>query len=160
MDEIKLKLPYPNFYLSFHIDPFKGDHSLRELTYTININHKVRTLVVDIEEPLRSTDFSVLPEAAEVKEDDGLKHHWFNFENPDKDVNAFTFKISYKKSDNRPSVDIKYSPMSMKMEGRETAVSHSLEKRSFMDILYVLAGSGLILLAVMVWFIFRKKKVE
>lgn len=156
LDEIRLKLPYPNFYLSFRIAPFRGTDPLRELEYKINTNHTVKKLIVDIEEPLRSEGFSVIPGASEIKEDDGLKHYLLSFEAPDKGV--IPIKISYKKSDNRPSVDIKYSPMAMNKGGGGMPMSYPLGRRSFISVLYLMGGSGAVVLALMLWLVFRKKK--
>lgn len=158
VDEVRLKLPYPNFYLSFHVDAFSFDNPSRDFKYVINTNHTIRTLVVDIEEPLRSKDFTIFPAASEIKEDDGIKHHWYNIDKPEK--NIFTYKISYKKSDNRPSIDIKYAPMGMNMEDGGMPMSHSPERRSFLGILYFLAASGIVFIAILFWFVLRKKKVE
>jgi cytochrome c-type biogenesis protein CcmH/NrfF len=110
MDEVNLKLPYPNFYLSFHIKPFKGDSPLRKLNYTIKTSHPVSKLEVDIQKPLRAEDFTINPAAEEKEELKGFEHFRYAFK--DREAGAvFPFEISYKKEDNRPSVSIKYSPM-------------------------------------------------
>jgi hypothetical protein len=158
MEEIRLKLPYPNFYLSFHIDPFEGGGSARNLAYTITTNHRIRKLEVDIQEPLRAEGFTLSPEPGKVEEIKGFKHYRYYMDNPKKGADI-PFEINYKKDDKRPSVDIKYSPMSMPMEGDVMSRSPHEERGNFVKLLYVLAAGGLSLFLVLLWFVFRKKKV-
>lgn len=110
MDEIKLKLPYPNFYLSFRIKPFKIDTPLRKFTYTVRTSHPVSKLEVDIQKPLRAEEFTVKPDSREREELKGFEHYRYLFKDR-KEGEVFPFEIGYKKEDNRPSVSIKYSPM-------------------------------------------------
>lgn len=110
MDEVILKLPYPNFYLSFRIKPFKGDNPLKKLNYTIKTSHPVSKLEVDIQKPLRAEGFTIIPDSSEREELKGFEHYRYVFK--DKEAGTILpFEISYKKEDNRPSVNIKYSPM-------------------------------------------------
>jgi len=111
MDEVNLKLPYPNFYLSFHIKPFKGESPLRRLNYIIKTTHPVSKLEVDIQKPLRAEEFTVNPDSKERDELKGFEHYRYLFKDTGPG-SVFPFEIGYKKEDNRPSVSIKYSPMS------------------------------------------------
>lgn len=110
VDEVRLKLPYPNFYLSFRIKPFNVDTPLRKFTYTVRTSHPVSKLEVDIQKPLRTEEFSISPESKEKEELKGFEHYRYLFKDM-KQGAVFPFDISYKKDDNRPSVSIKYSPM-------------------------------------------------
>lgn len=60
-DEVSLLLPYPNFYLSFHTPPFDVKVEKKEFDYLIKANHPIKTLEVDIQQPLRSTAFNISP---------------------------------------------------------------------------------------------------
>lgn len=110
MDEVSLKIPYPNFYLSFHIKSFKGDDPLRSLNYTIKTSHPVSKLEVDIQKPLRAEGFTITPATEEREELKGFEHFRYIFKDREAGE-VFPFEITYKKEDNRPSVNIKYSPM-------------------------------------------------
>ncbi|MBE9536415.1 MAG: hypothetical protein IMF07_04480 [Proteobacteria bacterium] len=158
MEEIRLKLPYPNFYLSFHIDPFEGDGSARDLLYKVRTNHRIRKLEIDIQEPLRAEGFVLTPEAHKLEEAKGFRHYRYYMNKPKKGADI-PFKIKYRKDDKRPSVNIKYSPMSM--SGGEDGMSRSPheERGDFVKLLYILAAAGLSLVLVLLWFVFRKKKV-
>jgi len=158
LEEVRLKLPYPNFYLSFHIDPFEGDGSVRNLSYKLTTNHRIRKLEIDIQEPLRAEGFVVTPEAHRLEETKGLKHYRYYMDKPQKGVDI-PFEINYKKEDKRPSVNIKYSPMSMSIEGDGMSTSPHEERGNFVKLLYVLAVGGLSLVLFLLWFVFRRKKV-
>jgi len=110
MDEVLLKLPYPNFYLSFHIKPFKGDNPLRRFNYVIKTSHPVSKLEVDIQKPLRAESFVINPETDEKEELKGFEHYRYVFKDKEAGM-VIPFDISYRKDDSRPSVSIKYSPM-------------------------------------------------
>lgn len=158
MEEIKLKLPYPNFYLSFHIDPFKSGDPVRSLDYKLTTSHRIRKLEVDIQEPLRAEGFKVSPEAHKVEEIKGFRHYRYYMNKPKIGAQA-PFKINYKKEDSRPSVNIKYSPMSNPLEGAGLSRSPHEERGDFIKLLYVLAAGGLLLVIILLCFVFRKKKV-
>ncbi|MBE9503382.1 MAG: hypothetical protein IME96_04335 [Proteobacteria bacterium] len=158
MDEVRLKLPFPNFYLSFHVDLFAGDDPVRDFIYKVKTSHRVRKLEIDIQEPLRAEGFTVTPEPQKTELVDGFKHYRFYIDNQDMGADM-PFEIKYKKDDNRPSVNIKYSPMSSTMNMGGMSKSPYGERRNFLRLLYVLAGSGLVIFLGLLWFVFRKKKV-
>jgi hypothetical protein len=60
-DEVNLLLPYPNFYLSFHTPQLDVKQEKKELIYLIKANHQIKTLEIDIQQPLRSTAFNIFP---------------------------------------------------------------------------------------------------
>ncbi|MEE8321864.1 MAG: hypothetical protein V3R68_08495, partial [Gammaproteobacteria bacterium] len=60
-DEISLILPYPNFYLSFHTPRFDTQNEKRDFNYRIKANHPIKTMEIDIQQPLRSTEFKISP---------------------------------------------------------------------------------------------------
>ena len=60
-DEVSLLLPYPNFYLSFHTPRLDVKGEKKEFDYLIKANHPIKTMEVDIQQPLRSTAFSIFP---------------------------------------------------------------------------------------------------
>jgi hypothetical protein len=158
MEEVRLKLPFPNFYLSFHVDLFAGDDSVRDFIYKVKTSHPVRKFEVDIQEPLRAEVFTVTPEPQKTEVAKGFKHYRYYFDDKAKGADI-PFEIKYKKDDNRPSVNIKYSPMSSSMDKGGMSKSPHEERGTFMNLLYGLAGSGLLVFLGLLWFVFRKKKV-
>jgi len=152
VSEVRLKLPFPNFYLSFHYKPFDGKNPERDFSYDLKTNHQIRKLEVDIQEPLRAANFAVLPTGAESEEIAGFKHYRYTFSEPKKGE-VIPFKVSYKKEDNRASVNIKYSPMN----DPTILVSPHEERGRFVNLLYVIAGAGLLTLAGIFFFLLKKK---
>ena len=59
--EVRLLLPYPNFYLSFHTPQVDTGAERREFDYTIKASHVIKTMNVDIQQPLRATEFTISP---------------------------------------------------------------------------------------------------
>src|SRR4030066_2494656 len=71
-DEVSLLLPYPNFYLSFHTPQLDVKTEKKAIDYQIKANHPIRAMEIDIQQPLRSTAFNILPpETAAVSQKEG-----------------------------------------------------------------------------------------
>lgn len=153
-DEVRLKLPYPNFYLSFHINLFQyGHEGQKAFTYSINVNHNIGKLEIDIQRPLRADGFKILPQSSDISEKKGFEHYGYVLENVPKGK-ILDFKIEYVKKDNMPSVDIKYSPMA----GPKIFDSAYENPRRMYIILYVVGALGFVLVIGLLWFVFKRKK--
>src|SRR3990167_5712456 len=86
-DEVSLLLPYPNFYLSFHTPRFGVKGERKEFDYLIKANHSIKTMEVDIQQPLRSTAFNISPPgSAAMAEESGMISVLKGF-------NHFTYKL-------------------------------------------------------------------
>ena len=162
LDEVSLLLPYPNFYLSFHTPRFVVKGNNKEFDYLIKSNHSIKTMEVDIQQPLRSTAFSISPPGgATLAEKNGtinmikgFNHFIYKFEGIAKGQES-AFKIKYIKNDPNPSVDIKYT--SMKSPQTQSAPYETL--RNIKSIIYILFGTGLLCtIAVVAWFFHSRKK--
>src|SRR3990170_6372635 len=71
-DEVSILLPYPNFYLSFHTPQLDVKVEEKAIDYQIKANHPIKTMEIDIQQPLRSTEFGIFPaENAAVSQKDG-----------------------------------------------------------------------------------------
>lgn len=161
-DEVSLVLPYPNFYLSFHTPQLDVASEKKEIAYRIKVNHPIKNMEVELQQPLRSNAFSISPpENARPSRKDGsisvikgFNYAYYQLE----DVAAereIAFGIHYLKSDPKPSVDIKYS--SMKETGAKGKSYES--QRNVKTILYALFGAGLAgVLALIAWRIRSRKK--
>lgn len=153
IDEVRLKLPYPNFYLSFHINPFKDKKENQNFTYTVRMNHAADKLEVDIQRPLRSEAFKIIPQSTEVSEKKGFEHYGYVFENVSKGK-VVDFKIEYIKKDSKPSVDIKYSSMAgPRAWGTQYETPHR-----FSILLYIAGTLGFLLVIGMLWFVLKRKR--
>lgn len=152
-DEVILKLPYPNFYLSFHVNPFKNvQEGQKKINYIISANHAIERLEVDIQRPLRTDGFKITPQSSDVSEKKGFEHYGYAFDNVSKGK-TLDFKIEYVKKDKLPSVDIKYSPMT----GPKTW-DLPYGPRRMSNILYLAGGIGLLLVIGMLWLVFKRKR--
>lgn len=150
-DEVTLKLPYPDFYLSFHTDPFSAGQN-RALHHVIKAGHRMDRLEVDIQSPLRAEAFRVLsPAGFEKTEARGFDHYGKVFENVEKGE-TINIDIEYVKKDGRPSVDIKYSPMS-----QGPRASPYQRQKGFFNIAYLVVAAGVVLLVALVILSFKSK---
>lgn len=163
-DEVSLLLPYPNFYLSFHTPRFDVKVETKEFDYLIKANHPIKTMEVDIQQPLRSTAFNISPPATAVPAETsgtisvikGFNHFVYKLDGVSRGQES-AFRINYIKSDPNPSVDIKYT--SMKNPPTQTAPYETL--RNIKTIIYLLFGTGaLFIVAVSVWYFRSRKKKE
>ena len=160
-DEVSLLLPYPNFYLSFHTPRFDTKVEKKEFDYLIKANHPVKTMEVDIQQPLRSTAFNISPpENAAMSEKGGtisiikgFNHFIYKLDGVSKGQES-AFKINYIKSDPNPSVDIKYT--SMKSPQTQSTPYEAL--RNIKTIIYLLFGTGAVILVAVVVRYFRSRK--
>lgn len=157
-DEVVLTLPYPNFYLSFHTQPLNNEAGKRNFLYSVKANHPIETLEVNIQQPLRSADFSLAPTGAKQTVVKGFNHFSYSFDNVGKGGEKY-FSVSYKKKDRKPSMEIKYAPMG------ETALLADSNSGSPYDtqrmvklVVYLLFGSGGIAVGAFFWFAFSRKK--
>ncbi|MDX8411137.1 MAG: hypothetical protein R8K46_04580 [Mariprofundaceae bacterium] len=162
-DEVSLLLPYPNFYLSFHTPQFDTQREKREFAYRIKANHSIKTMKVDIQQPLRSTAFNISPDkrAAVAQNDDTLSllegfNHLTYALNDISEGQESVFRLDYIKKDPQPSVDIKYTSMT----GPEIIRSSPYEtQRNIKSFIYILFGTGMLaILVVMAWFFRSRKK--
>ncbi len=160
-DEISLLLPYPNFYLSFHTPQIDTETEKRELVYRIKANHAIKTMNVDIQQPLRATEFSITPpDDATTSETDsqhsmirGFTHFGYTFAGISEGQET-GFKIAYLKTDPNPSVDIKYASM----EGPKIWGSPYEAQKNVRTVIYILFGTGTLgVLVVTVWLVRRRK---
>lgn len=159
-DEVSLLLPYPNFYLSFHTPRLDIETEQKDLTYLIKANHPIKTLEVDIQQPLRSTAFNVVPpggagqsatgEAISVIK--GFNHFAYKIEGVAKGQES-AFKIAYLKSDPNPSVDIKYT--SMRNPPTQSAPYET--QRNVKTVIYLLFGTGTLCVAAVAFWYFRSR---
>lgn len=163
-DEVSLILPYPNFYLSFHTPRLDTRIEKKSIDYRVKANNAVRTLEIEIQQPLRSVAFKVTPPTGATTLQSngstslirGFNHVAYRLE----DVAAhqeYGFLISYTKSDPNPSVDIKYTSAAMK-EPQSRTTSYETQ-RNIKTVIYVLFGSGVLgVLALLAWYLHVRKR--
>ncbi|MDO8463892.1 MAG: hypothetical protein Q7S46_01375 [Gallionella sp.] len=160
-DEVNLLLPYPNFYLSFHTPQLDIKREKKELDYLIKANHSIKTLEVDIQQPLRSTEFSITPpvgaaileKSGTISVIKGFNHFAYKLEGVSKDQ-EYAFRIGYIKSDPKPSVDIKYT--SMQTPPTRTAPYET--QRNIKVVVYLVFGAGALGVLAVAWWFFRSRK--
>ena len=161
-DEVNLLLPYPNFYLSFHTPRLEAKGEKKEFDYPIKANHPIKILEVDIQQPLRSSAFNIIPpgnaaaseKGGSISVLKGFNHFIYKLENVSKDQES-AFRISYIKSDPNPSVDIKYTSM----RNPPTRSAPYETQRNIKAIIYTVFGTGAFaIIAVVVWFFRSRKK--
>ncbi len=161
-DEVSLMLPYPNFYLSFHTPQFDARHEKRTFDYRIKANHPIKTMKVDIQQPLRSTAFNISADknAVRVENDgtisivEGFNHFTYALHDLSEGQESL-FTLDYNKKDPKPSVDIKYTSMS----GSQVSASTPYEtQRNIRTFIYVLFGAGLLAVIALVTRLLRSRK--
>lgn len=161
-DEISLTLPYPNFYLAFHTAERAGSAPQKAIEYVIKASHAVQSMEIDVQQPMRSSAFAVVPpEGARPPQDSagtslvrGFQHSLYRMENVAYGQEA-RVQIRYEKTDPSPSVDLKYTSMRPQQLGSAPYEA----QRSAKFLVYVVFGSGaLIVAALAAWFFWSRKK--
>ena len=109
---------------------------------------------IDIQQPLRSAEFSISPAADDTSETKGFNHFGYTFNHVAGGENKL-FEIAYSKQDRLPSVDIKYSRMS----GDKVWGSPYDTQRHAKKIIYIVFITGVIGLATVIgWLFFYRRK--
>lgn len=137
-DKVIMSLPFPNFYLSFHTKVLDLTSEMRGIEFSILPNHTIEKMEVDIQQPLRSSTFTIAPGEGQHSEEKGFNHFKYELENIDKGEEQL-FKISYLKSDTKPSVDIKYGTMA---SSNRIWGSPYDRQRNAKTMVYVIFGTG------------------
>lgn len=164
-DEVSLLLPYPNFYLSFHTPRLDIEREKKEMAYSIKANHPVKVLEVEIQQPLRSSEFKVSPPGGAISSEagdaisiiKGFNHFAYKFEGVAKDREN-VFRIAYLKSDPNPSVDIKYTANAMRSAPQTQSAPYETQRNVKM-VIYLLFGTGVLCVAALTaWFLRARSK--
>ncbi|MBI5637263.1 MAG: hypothetical protein HZA03_04760 [Nitrospinae bacterium] len=109
---LKVKLPYSDFFIDFQYAPFKAKpNSERDFTYTVEADYDIKNLAVVIQHPYRAERFTIEPADGKEFEKEGYQYYRHEFKDVKKGERK-TFRISYFKADDKPSVDSKYTAMS------------------------------------------------
>jgi len=103
-DSLQLNLPVPRFFLEFYYGPFTASGAEKRFTYTMPTPYPIEVLEVDIQQPLKATNFTLDPAPMErLTDNQGFTYHQFAY----RDIGADqpqTFTISYTKTVPTPSV--------------------------------------------------------
>ena len=101
---VSYKVPLPDFLVEYYYNPVSGAGA-RTLDFSFLPTYPVDSLQLEVQQPLRSSDFTLSPSTEIARSDQqGLKYYHYDF----KDVTAdktVAVKVSYSKSDARPSVN-------------------------------------------------------
>ena len=152
-DTVHLSLPFSNFYLSFHLAPVDVAVAQRRIKYAIKTNHPIASMEVDIQQPLRSTDFAITPSGGKSSEEKDFNHFTYALENVAKGADP-VFTIGYIKASGEPSVDVKYASMT----GRRVWGSPYQTQRNVRTIVYAVFGTGLVMVLAALFWIVRTRR--
>ncbi|MHB1133941.1 MAG: zinc ribbon domain-containing protein [Chloroflexota bacterium] len=96
-------------HVDFYYQPIEGA-GLRDIAYTVRAPGAVEVLEVEVQKPLRASNFALAPAASASRTDSkGFQYQRFDYTNVA--VGAeFTYKITYEKPDAEPSVPPQGSP--------------------------------------------------
>jgi len=103
-DSLQLNLPVPRFFVEFYYNPFTTSGPAKRFAYTAPTTYPIEVFEVDIQQPLKATDFALDPSPMEHRTDNqGLTYHQFTYRNIEKGQ-SHTFTIAYTKTVAIPSV--------------------------------------------------------
>jgi len=103
-DSIQLNLPVPRFFLEFYYNPFTTNDPQKRFTYAAPTSYPIETLQVDIQQPLKATDFTVTPSPMErLSDNQGFTYYQFTYHNVPQNQ-SHLFHVAYTKTTAAPSV--------------------------------------------------------
>lgn len=101
--EVSYRLEVPRFYMEFYYDPLTGAGQ-RRFSYPVVSRFDIDSLLLRVQEPLRSEGFGVVPLAEEVVQDNrGLNYSLIRFDHVSAGA-EMPVTVSYRKTDRQPSV--------------------------------------------------------
>ena len=133
-----------NLFLEYYYDPFKGSKEAEKgnktLTYEYKASAPIKQLDIQVQEPLKATDYKVEPASTGSTEDqEGFKYHTYSFTDVKAD-DVMTFNVAYTKTDPEPSKPKGTPPPQENPEGEPAGDSNTV--RLFMFLLVVLLVAG------------------
>jgi hypothetical protein len=157
--KVAYSLPQPGFHLEYYVDrPVSGDQ--REITYTFEAPYPIKSMQIEVQQPARSTDFSMTPgPTSTITRTDGLVYHAINLENlaagEKRDI-----AISYVKTDSgltSPQLALTSATPAPPAAAQAPAQAKPAAQTSWLPI--VLIGAGLLaLIGIGVyWFLSRRR---
>jgi hypothetical protein len=103
-DSLQLNLPVARFFLEFYYNPFTTSTPDKQFTYTVPTTYPIELLEVDIQQPLKATNFTLEPPSMDRRTDNqGLTYYQFTYRDM-QPGHTQTFTISYTKTVPTPSV--------------------------------------------------------
>ena len=103
-DEIDYEVTTNTFRVEYY-DPIISGQLDKSISYEFRWIYPISKLEVVVQEPRRSSDFSVLPIGNSFVDNEGFNSYSYNFSELE-DTSPLRFEISYHKSDTRPSLSI------------------------------------------------------
>lgn len=101
---ISYSLPRADFSVMSYYKPFKGEAD-KNFGFTFRSTYPIENLEINVQQPLKATNFKVDPASSDVRSDDkGFKYYVYTFNNVSIEKD-FPFQISYTKTDPNPSVE-------------------------------------------------------
>lgn len=148
-------LPTPSFQVEYYVDrPPAGNQ--RELSYAFEVPYPIESLVVSVQQPARSTGFSLSPAPeSSSQESDGFTYSRFSRQHLQAG-DRIAFTIRYSKPDQAPSVTAAPAS-SAQSDDQVTAASSARSTPPWLP--YVLIGLGVVGLAGagVYWFTFQRR---
>lgn len=101
---VTYKLPLRTFFLDFYYNPL-AEGTNKSFDYVFKAPYSVDTLEMEVQQPLKATDFKVSPEAMSQGSDEkGFKYARYTYPSVP-DGQDYKFSVSYTKTDPKPSVE-------------------------------------------------------
>ena len=135
-----------NLFLEYYYDPFKGsaeaEKGNKTFTYEFKALAPIKQLDIQVQEPLKGTDYKVEPESKNVSEDqEGFKYHTYSFSDVKPD-DVMTFNVSYTKTDKEPSIQKNAQPVNNEEAAGSGEAGNPNTVRWFMFGIVLLVVSG------------------
>ena len=83
----------------------------RKFSFDLRLPYAVEILEIHIQQPFRATGFAVTPPSSDIYEKKDFTYYRYDMKDQEKGK-TLRFDITYGKVDAKPSVDVKFSPMS------------------------------------------------
>ncbi len=101
---------YPRFQTELYYQQL-GTDKQRNLNLTFKTSMVSDNLQVEIQKPLRATDFKITPSTSNTADNEGFTYYLYNYKNPEVGQET-SYTVSYKKDTNQPSTNGQNQPVS------------------------------------------------
>ena len=117
--QVTFQLTQPKVHVEYYYNPLQGSPN-KSMAYSYKTLYPVDTLNLEVQQPLKATEFAVTPATSEVSNDkDGFKYYHYRFSKVPVGGTS-SFQVSYTKPDNTPSVKPSSGGTSVSQAGGDT----------------------------------------
>lgn len=154
--KLVMTVPDRSFFMEYYYQNVTGSRQ-RVIQFAQRFEYPVATLILEVQQPLRTTSFAVVPAPQErYTDNEGFQYQRYRFTNVAAGQSV-SLKVSYEKDDSHPSKTMAASPPGGQVTGSASVVAPT-GPRPLSAVAWVLAAVALFSLALNAYLILERRR--